>query len=176
MDCTWDNNNTGCQGGEVDFAFTSMIHNNLFIAYESDYPYLGVSGMCMSDPQYYTPAGTVDKCWKIARRTETVKKALYKFGPLAISIGVTESMLLYNGGVFDDQTCSGALDDLDHSVVLTGWKVIDGKEAWEVKNSWSTWWGDNGYIYIQSENQEWNCGVTTDAVAVEVLPFHKSES
>jgi hypothetical protein len=172
MDCTWDNNNYACAGGEVDWAFTSMILNNLSIAYEEDYPYLGVGGMCMNDSTQYKPAGTVARCWRIGKRIEDVKQALYRFGPLAVAIGVTESMLLYNGGVFDDKTCTGALDDLDHSVVLTGWKVIDGKEAWEIKNSWSTWWGDQGYIYIQSENQEWSCGVTTDAVAVEVLPAY----
>jgi aminopeptidase C len=55
-----------------------------------------------------------------------------------------------------------------HIVLLTGWKWIDGKLAWEVKNSWSTYWGDQGYIYVQAANQEWNCGITTLAIAVTV--------
>jgi C1A family cysteine protease len=77
-------------------------------------------------------------------------------------------MLLYTNGVFDDPACRGADNDLNHAVLLTGWKVIDGREAWEIKNSWSPYWGDNGYLYIQSENQENNCGVTTDALAVTI--------
>jgi cathepsin L len=76
-------------------------------------------------------------------------------------------MLLYSG-VFDDPECTGAASDLSHAVVLTGWKVINGVEAWEIKNSWSCYWGWEGYIYIQAENQEWNRGVTTDPVAVVV--------
>ncbi|KAH0791112.1 Clan CA, family C1, cathepsin L-like cysteine peptidase [Histomonas meleagridis] len=168
MDCTWDAENYGCQGGEVNWALSSYVNKRLPIVYEKDYPYIGVSGFCggnFSDEQI---AGYVDKCYHIPRTTEAVKKALYKFGPLSIAINVVESMSLYTGGVVDDETCVGTSNDLVHAVILTGWKTIDGKEAWEVKNSWSTYWGDEGYVYIQAENQEWNCGVTTDAVAVSV--------
>jgi C1A family cysteine protease len=173
MDCTWDNNNNGCQGGEVDLAYSSMMARNLAVAWESDYPYLGVSGYCNQDPGHYKSAGHISACWHIGKKGEgstrnLIKQALMHHGPLAIGINVVESMLLYSGGVFEDKTCTGAIDDLVHAVVLTGWKVIDGKEAWEVKNSWSTYWGWDGYVYIQSENQEWNCGVTTDVVAVEL--------
>ena len=168
MDCTWDNNNNGCQGGEVYSALTSMIKHNLPIAYEPDYPYIGVSGMCLNNTKYYKEAGRIDKCYHISRKKDVMKQALMKFGPLGIGINVVESMLFYNGGVFNDTTCTGAKSDLIHAVVLTGWKIIDGVECWEVKNSWSTYWGDEGYVYIQAEEPEWNCGVTTDAVAVTV--------
>jgi hypothetical protein len=168
MDCTWDNVNYGCDGGEVNQALTSMKNQSLAIALERDYPYLGINGVCNRDAGQYQPVGYVNSCFHIARNREAVKKALFVFGPLSIGIAVSEAMLLYTDGVFDDRTCVGVASALDHAVVLTGWKVIDGREAWEVKNSWSTHWGWDGYIYIQSENQEWNCGVTTDAVAVLV--------
>lgn len=168
MDCTWEGDNHGCQGGEVNWALSAMKNKSLGISYEQDYPYIGASGLCEANLDEEQIAGYVDQCYHIPRTTEEVKKALFKFGPLAIGINVIESMSFYQSGVVDDQTCTGSEDDLVHAVLLTGWKVIDGKEAWEVKNSWSTYWGDEGYIYIQSENQEWNCGVTTDAVAVTV--------
>jgi C1A family cysteine protease len=168
VDCTWDNHNYACDGGEVNQALSSMMNGSLPIAYEEDYPYLGIGGVCNRNQSTYEQAGKVKACYHIAKNREAVKKALYTFGPLSIGIAVTESMLLYTDGVFDDPTCIGVASALDHAVLLTGWTVIDGKEAWEVKNSWSTWWGWDGYIYIQSENQEWNCGVTTDAVAVVI--------
>jgi hypothetical protein len=80
-------------------------------------------------------------------------------------------MLLYNRGVYDDQECTGLKDELNHVVLLTGWKIVDGVETWELKNSWSPYWGWDGYIYVQAVNQEWNCGITTDAVAVVVEPW-----
>lgn len=107
---------------------------------------------------------------KIERRTDDVKEALITFGPLGISINVIEPMLLYTGGVIDDRSCIGVNEALDHDVLLTGWVLKDGKEAWEIKNSWSTYWGDNGYFYVQTKNQSWNCGITTNAVGVKVIP------
>jgi len=163
MDCTWDTNNNGCSGGEVAPALYSLMKNKIPIAYESEYPYLGASGYCNKNIQ--DVAGYIAGCYQIDKKSDTIKEALIKFGPLAIAINVISEMSFYNGGVIDNQKCTGTPEDLVHAVLLTGWKVIDGKEAWEIKNSWSTYWGYEGYIYIQSEHQEWNCGVTTDAVA-----------
>lgn len=173
MDCTWEGNNNGCQGGEVNYALSVLMNKSLNVAYESDYPYLGLSGLCetryLKDSEVETP-GKVDQCFHIPRTRDYVKKALKKYGPLSIGINVAESMSLYVSGPYNDTQCTGTSEDLVHAVLLTGWKVIDGVECWEVKNSWSTYWGDQGYVYIQAEYPEWNCGVTTDAVAVTVIP------
>jgi C1A family cysteine protease len=165
MDCTWDNHNYGCQGGEVDTAFNSLRKNHIGIATEEEYPYLGVSGYCYKSKK---PLGYIKDCFKVIPSTKAVKEALYKHGPLGVAINVIEEMSLYTGGVIDSEKCTGTRSDLIHAVLLTGWKIIDGKEVWEIKNSWSSYWGYDGYIYIQSENQEYNCGVTTYAVGVVV--------
>jgi C1A family cysteine protease len=169
MDCTWDNHNNGCQGGEVDLALNSYRNHSIPIASEEEYPYLGASGYCNANPK--KPLGFVEDCFNVDRTTKAVQQALYKYGPLSIAINVIPSMSFYTSGVVDDETCTGTEDDLIHAVLLTGWRVIDGKRAWEVKNSWSTYWGNEGYIYIEMDNQEHNCGVTTDAVAVVVKPY-----
>ena len=161
MDCTWDANNNACDGGEAGPAFRSLINQSLGLFLEKDYPYIGVAGICNRKPEH--PVAKVVDCLAIDKSTQALKEAVYKYGPASIGINVIEPMLMYTGGVVDDETCTGASGDLVHEVLLTGWKVIDGKEAWEVKNSWSTYWGDEGYIYIESYNQEHNCGVTTDA-------------
>jgi len=166
MDCTWDANNFGCQGGEVGPSLTSLRAQNARIAYEADYPYLGVSGLCNKNLE--RAAGKIVDCFHVEKSTKAVQEALYKYGPLAISINVIEKMLFYTDGVFDEEDCTGTDDEMVHIVQLTGWKIIEGKLAWEVKNSWSTYWGKEGYIYIQAKNQEWNCGVTTRAVGVVV--------
>lgn len=169
MDCTWDYNNSACGGGEAGPAFRSLINQNFKLFLEKDYPYIGVAGYCNRNPEH--PVARVVDCIAIDKSTQALKEALYQYGPASIGINVIESMSFYTKGAVNDPTCTGAADDLVHEVLLTGWKIVDGIECWEIKNSWSTHWGNEGYIYIQAENQEYNCGVTTDAKIpfIEVL-------
>jgi hypothetical protein len=43
---------------------------------------------------------------------------------------------------------------LNHAVLLVGYT----QDAWIIKNSWGTGWGDKGYIYV-SRNTSVNCGI-----------------
>jgi hypothetical protein len=36
-----------------------------------------------------------------------------------------------------------------HAVALIGWKYIDDKLFWEVRNSWGTRWGNKGHFWIE---------------------------
>ena len=101
LDCTWDAENYGCQGGEVGPALSSLKYKNMKIATEEEYPYLGLSGIC--EKEIRNPLGSIKKCYHIRSTTDAVKKALLKFGPLAISINVIEEMSLYTSGVFDNE-------------------------------------------------------------------------
>lgn len=38
------------------------------------------------------------------------------------------------------------LDIVNHAVTLVGWD--DARSAWLIKNSWNTWWGESGYMWI----------------------------
>ena len=62
------------------------------------------------------------------------------------------------------------VDDLDHQVLAVGYGTLDnvtGQEFWLVKNSWSTYWGMDGYVLMSRKDN--NCGVATDASYAEIV-------
>jgi hypothetical protein len=81
---------------------------------------------------------------------DRLKDALCKFGPLAVTVLATDAFQAYTGGDIFNECASG---DINHAVTLIGWD--DDKQAWLIKNSWGTGWGDTcgygserGYMWI----------------------------
>merc|ERR1711972_976789 len=73
----------------------------------------------------------------------------------------------YVGGVMTAATCGpmGA-DYQDHCVMATGFNASAPTPYWIVRNSWSSTWGEKGYIFL--EMAENTCGLADDATIPEV--------
>jgi cathepsin L len=71
-----------------------------------------------------------------------MKQALCDHGAISVAVRATDLFQGYKSGVFNE-TDPGPIN---HAVTLVGWD--DPKQAWLLKNSWSTVWGMNGYMWI----------------------------
>ncbi|XP_070555832.1 digestive cysteine proteinase 1-like [Ptychodera flava] len=161
VDCSWGYGNNGCYGGEQFRSFQWVIANG-GIASEEEYgPYMGQNGLCHFNSSKiatkisnYTSIPTGD--------LDALKVAVANQGPVTVSIDASpRSFSFYANGVYYDAKCGNTTDDLDHSVLAVGYGTLDNKDYWLIKNSWSTYWGNNGYILISKKDN--NCGVATDA-------------
>jgi C1A family cysteine protease len=92
-----------------------------------------------------------------------VMDMLKEYGPLAVAIDASHrAFSFYSSGVYYEPTCGNTNDDLDHAVLAVGFGTDPvGGDYWIIKNSWSTHYGDQGYVKMS--RKENNCGVATDA-------------
>ncbi len=73
----------------------------------------------------------------------------------------------YTGGVMTSAACgSMAADAQDHCVMAAGFNSTAPTPYWIVRNSWSSTWGEQGYIYLEMSKN--TCGLADDATIPEV--------
>jgi C1A family cysteine protease len=71
-----------------------------------------------------------------------IKQAMCEHGPVTAAVRATSAFQHYTGGIFNEQDPG----KVNHGVTIVGWD--DDKQAWLIKNSWSTNWGEKGYMWI----------------------------
>lgn len=166
VDCSWKYGNNGCDGGE-DFRAYNYIMEAGGLAIEEDYGnYIGVDGKCHDKD--VKKAVQISGFYNVTPHdSEALKHAVYNYGPVTVAIDASRpTFTFYSHGVYYDESCNNKPDGLDHQVLVVGYTKIGGKFVWLVKNSWSTNWGNNGYILMSAENN--NCGLM-DAPTVPII-------
>lgn len=178
VDCAWDTNNGGCDGGEQDSALFYFLKMSTAggVMLEDDYPYVGQDAYCV---ERKTANNVRVKGYGYVRpwSVDALKSALYFKGPVTISIDANPvGLRFYSSGIYKSKECGNTLEDLDHAVTAVGYGTTDaGETFWIVKNSWSTYFGADGYILISAEDNM--CGVMTQPVYAEVfVPESTAES
>ena len=162
-----------CHGGDPGAAF-AWIKNlsdstGTGIAYESNKPYLACSEDSKNDPHqticksadftcnalntartcptfgqacvginHYPNATVAD--WGSIQGVAALQKEIYNRGPIACGVDAGP-ILNYTGGLVTDKSA-----DIDHSISVVGWGVDEatGTSYWEMRNSWGTYWGEEG--------------------------------
>jgi hypothetical protein len=161
IDCSWGELNNGCDGGE-DFRSYEFIRKHGLATEDAYGPYMAVDGYCKMKSVNSTVqiTGFVNVT---SGDAEALKLALYSHGPISVAIDASHrSLSFYAYGVYYEPDCSS--EDLDHAVLAVGYGTLNGQAYWLVKNSWSTYWGNDGYVLMSQKNN--NCGVTTSPTYV----------
>ncbi|XP_073962968.1 digestive cysteine proteinase 3-like [Choristoneura fumiferana] len=156
VDCSWSYKNGGCMGGSPDAAF-EWIKDYGLPTYEAYGGYLAENGKCHIEN--VTSTAFIEDWVRVKPYDETALKiAIFKHGPISVSFfAKADTLMFYSSGVYYDAECSSDTESINHSVLAVGYGVLDGQNYWLIKNSWGSWWGDNGYLLISTKNN--NCGM-----------------
>lgn len=164
VDCSTSYGNNGCNGGLMQYAFSYVMDNGL--TSEEAYPYTSGDGSTTKNCKSFTPVFTTKgTCYNVPTNELQLTYAVEN-QPVAVSIEAdARSFQLYKSGVYTNTDCG---TKLDHGVLAVGYgTTADGQDYWIVKNSWSTGWGDKGYILIArnsvSTSTKGLCGIAMDA-------------
>jgi len=131
----------GCAGATSELGYQYVADKG--IASEKDYPYRGVTGKC---DETKPKTAHIHSFVKLPENNYTaLLQAIATIGPIAVSVDA-EPWMSYSRGVFTG--CGLSRIDINHAVQLVGYGTDAGKDYWIVRNSWGSFWGENGYIRI----------------------------
>jgi hypothetical protein len=142
VDCT--SAQYGCNGGWMHDAF-AFLQTTQFCTAQS-YPYTAVKGTCRKT----SCQGTIKNSGYTFVNGEAGLMSALGAGPVAIALDAS-TWGSYRSGIV---TSCGA--GMNHAVVLSAYQA--GNNAWVIRNSWGSGWGEAGYIrLIQGRNM---CNLT----------------
>jgi predicted secreted protein len=156
-------NGWGCSGGWWAHSY----HIEPGAVLESGFPYVASDVPCggpYDHPYVISSWHYVGNGYSVPS-VAAIKQAIYDHGPLAAAICVGSAFDNYSGGVFKtNETCDG---EVNHAIVLVGWD--DSQQVWILRNSWSSDWGEDGYMRIRYGTS--NVGYSANYVVYAYTPF-----
>jgi len=161
--------NFGCQGGFQSNALKYVEYNNYKMMSWDDYGYRSGKTSVKGDCDYQQTkaiSNVLSSCGMTPVGDEqALAQAVSEIGAFSISIDASGvGYTLYESGIYTNSRCKNKNNQLDHAVGVTGYGLYPfpgGNPYWEVKNSWGTDWGMNGYMLMEKDNDN-ACGVATD--------------
>lgn len=154
----------GCHGGTAWIAFHGVMMSG---GVESQYTYPYISyfnkdyDCAFNLTESEIAAKPIAKLSSFVRLPQndyaSLMDAIANVGPVSISVDAT-NFRHYETGVFTDD---GDEMTINHAVTLEGYGTENGQDYWLVRNSWSTSFGENGYIRLYRQGADAKCVVDT---------------
>lgn len=127
-----------------------------------------------------------DKCWAVQHKTYYAKNYYQIFGaikmkadiamngPISCGVHASPEFEAYTGGIFRQKDI---WPQLNHEISVVGWGVDEkGEEYWIGRNSWGTYWGENGFFRVAVGSDD-NIGIEEDCSAgIPSFTHHGDES
>lgn len=150
VDC--DHWSIGCRGGWHYWAF-DYIYSTTGLVKEKCYRYTGSRGECQYERVKVCAVATCRGSIRFHGERELREHLAF----MPVSAGVNADLWMsYKGGIYKENV----QDDikLNHAVAVVGYS----DEAYFVKNSWGSDWGENGYIRLARGSDLNTCGIGND--------------
>ncbi len=152
---------SGCNGADYDYAELTAATIEGYTD-EAHYPSTNTDpGSC----NYRSYPTTKYKTWgRLGVNNDyAIKNAIMTYGVIDVAVYVTNAFQSYSSGVFTNSSTScpnGAYTTTNHAVSLVGWGTDTGGLYWILRNSWSSRWGENGYMRIRAHAARVACSAT----------------
>lgn len=161
VDCSVGNiyGNDGCNGGWMNSVFT-YVRDSQGLSLSSSYPYKAVEGLCLKKIPRYGIVNNSVPFINVKQCADAAMEAAVRLGPVSVAIDASlDSFSYYSSGIYHDPACS--LSNPDHAVVIVGFGVdpVSRLPYWLVRNSWSSSWGEQGYIRMLRGPGVNTCGI-----------------
>lgn len=159
VDCAFNFDNHGCNGGLPSQAFEYILYNGGLDS-EDSYPYHAKTESCK-----FNPDAVAIKVKDVVNITEydeeQLRDAVGRVRPVSIAYEVAHDFRFYKSGVYTSTICKSGPETVNHAVLAVGYETEAAIPFWIIKNSWGEDWGDHGYFLMELGKNM--CGIATCA-------------
>ena len=143
QDCCHEGGSQSCGGGDPMSCLKWGVDQD--IQTEDSYPTQQTAMECRQDPGTIAVIAGECRFKAIQSYNETALLLALQEGPVSVLVDAN-SMLLYMHGTLSASNCDGT--DLNFALQLVAYDAIN--QELTLRNMWSTFFGENGYVRIQA--------------------------